>query len=68
MQTRESTSPTLLKKRGVDSAEAMLALDRLEGVVQCSDAELHDGMQPQALQRCLSQCVMPTNSRYWLVQ
>ncbi len=43
--------PALLKKRGVDATAAMLVLDRLEGIVQSIDAELYDGMQPQALQR-----------------
>jgi predicted nucleic acid-binding protein len=43
--------PMLLKKRGVDPTVAMLVLDRLEGVVQCIDADLYEGMQQQALQR-----------------
>lgn len=43
--------PALLKKRGVDTIAAMLVLDRLERVVQPIDAELYEGLQPQALQR-----------------
>lgn len=43
--------PALLKKRGVEASAAMLVLDHLEGVVQCIDAELYEGMQQQALQR-----------------
>ena len=35
----------------MDSSAAILVLDRLEGVVQPIDAELYEGMQPQALQR-----------------
>ena len=43
--------PALLKKRGVDASAAMLVLDRIEGIVQPTDAEIYEGVQQQALQR-----------------
>ncbi len=43
--------PTLLKKRGIDPATAMLVLDHLEKIVQSMDAALYTDLQVQALQR-----------------
>jgi predicted nucleic acid-binding protein len=43
--------PSLLEKRGIPSAAAMLVLDSLVPIVQSIDLDIYLGMKQQALQR-----------------
>ncbi len=43
--------PTLLEKRGVNSAAALSVLDTLEAIVRPLEFDLYAGLQHQALQR-----------------
>ena len=43
--------PSLLKKRGVESAPAMAVLDALESIVRPLELGVYEGLKTQALQR-----------------